>query len=873
MESPKIPKFAHSIFKWYCREDRYEELHGDLEEIFEERLDSHSVRRAKLLYCWDVILCCQSYARKSNSSPTLSQITMFRSHLKIAYRSLITSKGYAAINILGLAVGIAFSCMLFIYINNELGYDSYHSKSDRTYRAVTKDLRSPENVRFYGETTPMVGPTMVADLPEVEQMTRLFKYTGQLVFSLEDQKFQERSWFAADPSLFEVFDFDFIHGDPTTALSEPNTAIFTETAAIQYFGKTDVVGNLLMREHPLKITAVIKDLPVNTHLQFAIVISAVDSNEEWNGYLSSWNNFGAYTYVVLENKESIESFRGKLASFSDQYFPHFKGMMTLDFQPITDIYLESKHIESGVSEKNGQYQYIYIFLSMGLFVLFIACINYINLATAKTAHRAREIGIRKVIGAVRQQLIGQFLTEAFLVSVISMCLGMIIMQVTFPYFNQITGTNFSIDSENVGLFLPPLVSLTVLIALLSGAYPAFYLSKLLPISTLKGDLSIGNSSVLLRKGLVVFQFALTIVMLTSTLIIGQQMNFIDVMDVGFEKDKMVVIDINNGNVRTHFQSMKNELKAIPGVEQVGVSSRVPGEWKSIRRVYIKNNLNSLDSLRSYFMGFDEGMLETFSMQLESGKFFASNAQNDSTKVLINQQTATILGLTEPIGSKIKIRLRDDTIFEPTIIGVLKDFNFQSLHQKIGPLVIGSWNNPIQSIDYFTLKVSGNMADVIASASVVHEKFDKNTPMEHHYLDQQLERLYVAEAKAGMIFQMSAGISIFVACMGIFGLASFTVNNRKKELGIRKVLGADDSSLFLLLSSGFVKQVGLAFLVAAPITYFAMNIWLESFVYRITIGPDVFVYSGLIAILIVFGTISYRTIMAIKSNPTDQLSYE
>ncbi len=874
---PSIPRFPHWFFKWYCRHDRYEEIHGDLEEFFYERATERGLFIAKIYYLFNVIRCFQPYAWKKPKTINNSTITMFNNNFKIAYRSLLRSKAHSAINIIGLAIGIAFSGMLYLYVENELSYDTFHSKSKELYRVVTVDKRNPEKPRYYGIGTPPMGEALKNDYPEVENMTRLFRPYGQVVFKIENQNFQEREWFHSESNFFEIFDFELISGDPKSVLVEPRSIVVTQSAARRYFGNESVIGNLLQTEEdPYVITGVMKDPPQNSHLKFNMLLSIPKSEEGWQQYLNAWDRFGAYTYLQMTRSTSIDGLNFKLDEFKEKYFGPYAETFDIQFQNIEDIYLGSTHIESGSESGHGFISYIYIFSSMGIFILLIACVNYINLATAKAMFRAKEIGVRKVIGANKSNLITQFLTESFLVTFFALVLAFGIMDLSFPYFNKITSTQFDLTIETIGDYLPSLVGLAFMVAIISGSYPAFYLSRLRPIATLKGIDESSKSSSILRKGLVIFQFMLTIVMLVSTLVIGRQLNYIDEKDIGFDKDHLVTIDINNGNVRRQFQTMKNELESIPGVENVGVSSRVPGEWKFLHFTYAQSSSSlteNIDSTRVYHMNFDEGMFRTYGFELLEGSYFSSNSGNDSSKVLINESAVDALGLSEPIGSTIKIRLEDDQQFSTTVIGIVKNFNFQSLHQKIAPLIIGTWNNPMVVIDYFTLRVSGNVSEVLQQANLVHEKFDNRTPMEYNFLDQRLESFYEKEQRAGMIFKMGAGLCIFVACMGLFGLASFTISKRTKELGIRKILGANQSNLFLLLSSSFTKQIMIAFVLASPLAWVIMNNWLEVFEYRISIGVGTFLLSGTIAVLIALITISYRSIKAIRSNPVDSLRYE
>lgn len=801
---------------------------------------------------------------------------MLKNYFKVAFRALNRNRTFTLINILGLVIGISFSCMLYIYVSNELSYDTFHSKSDRIYRIITNDLRDPNNLRQYGVTTPPMGKALVDDFPEVEEMVRLHQYMGQVVFEVNGEKFQERNWFTTDPNFFDVFDFEFVAGDKLIALSEPFSLVITASTKTKYFGTEDAIGKVLEIDgESVTVTGVIKDHPDNSHLQFEFLFSNIRSDDGWNTYLNSWDRFGAYTYIVLNPNASIDDLKAKMPALLEKNLGPYANLFSMDFQSVEDIYLGSGEIEAGTEKAHGQMSYIYIFSSMGIFLLIIACINYINLSTSKALARSKEVGVRKVVGAHKKQLIFQFLTESFLVTFISMFFAIGAMDLLFPYFNQITGKSFDISLYTLQSYGLPLLVITLIIGLISGSYPAFYMAKLRPVSSLKGKGQGDSSAMRLRRGLVIFQFTLTIVMIFSTIVIGKQLNFIQNKDIGFDEERLVVIDINNGNVRRSFQTMKEEYAKVPGVQNVAVSSRVPGEWKRIAEAYVKSQESSavgIDSVRTYFMGFDEDMLSTYGLTMKSGRFFQANGLVDSTTVLLNESAVQALGLTDPLGTALHLE-NDGERFNMTVIGVLKDFNFQSLHQKVAPIVIGSWNNPVQSIDYFSLKITGDVEQAIQGATAVHNRFDEYSPIEYHFLDQQLNMFYEAEQRAGMIFRMGGGLSILVACLGLFGLATYNIERRTKELGIRKVLGASSTNLFVLLSSAFTKQVGIAFIIASPVAYFAMNEWLKGFEYKISLDVWIFLVSGLLAFLIALLTVSYRSIKAAHSSPLNALKQD
>ena len=800
---------------------------------------------------------------------------MIKNYLKTAFRTLFSNKTYALLSILGLVTGISFSCMLYEYVSNELSYDTFHSKADRIYRIVMIDGRDPQQVRRYGVTVPAMGPELANQYPEVEDMVRLHRFVGQIIFTVNGQHFQERNWYTTEANFFRVFDFSFTSGDPATALKEPNSLVITETAAKKYFGNEDPVGEMIETSiGQVKVTGVVEDPPGNSHLKFDLLFSDPGANDRWRKYLESWNDFGAYTYVVLKDRNSVNDLRAKMPALQSARFARFDGAMRVDFQAVTDIYLGSQGIEAGTESTHGQMSEIYIFSSIGIFLLLIACINYINMATSKAMARSREVGVRKAVGARRGQLIAQFLAESLLITFISAIISIFAMDLFFPYFNQITGKTFDITVNNLIDYLPALAVIGIVIGVISGSYPALYLAGLKPVSSLRGRQDNAAGAVGLRKALVTFQFTITIVMIVSTLVIGRQLNFIRTKDIGFDKNRLMVIDINSGDVRQQFQAMKNEYAAIPGVEHVAVSTRVPGEWKDIPELYLRASGSAgtgADSVKTYFMGFDEHMLATYNMTLKAGRYFSSGI-NDSTNVLLNESAVKALSLKHPVGASVMIDI-GSTLVSATVIGVLKDFNFQSLHQKVAPIVIGAWNNPFQVIDYFNLKITGDSRKLIQAVTRVHEKFDHRGPIEYHFLDEQLESFYSAENRASRLFRMGGVLSVFVASLGLFGLASYNIQRRTKELGIRKVLGASGLDLFVLLSSSYAKQVGIAFVIAAPLAWYAMNEWLKVFEYRVPLRAGIFLLAGALTLVIALLTISYRTIRAVRVNPVKSLRQE
>ena len=786
---------------------------------------------------------------------------------------MLRHKLYTCINIIGLTIGITSACLIFMYVNNELSYDSFHEKGDRIYRVVTVD-NSVEPKRYFGQTLQPAGPAIVKDYSEVINQTKIRRPWGHIDINWKGQRISERNWMMGDPAFFQLFDFEFTEGSPETALNAPNQAVITNELAEKYFGNQTALGKVLDFNtlEPVKISGVVNANSDRSHITFDIMLSRNTAFKQWDAYNQSWENDGAYTYVLLDEYNNIEHVESKISEFIDRHLGDNPRKIGLQFQPLKDIYLNSENIEWGISGIKGDFYYIYVFLAIGVFILLIACINYINLATAKSLQRAKEIGLRKVSGAGRSHLIIQFLSESMIITFMAFVFSVGLTDLLMPLFNELSGKSLVFSNELSGRNLQWLFFVAVIIGLVSGSFPAFYLSKLKPADTLKGEVKTSVGNLKLRQFLVIVQFTLSVIMIVSTVVVSHQMDFIKNKKMGFDFDKMLVVDINNRNVRRSSQAMKSEILKVPGVKTVAISSRVPGEWKNIREVFVKGgNLMPDDSVQSFFMGFDEDMLETYDMELISGRNFSGNEGSDSTNVLLNEAAAKVMDWEDPVGQEFQIGRRP---YAFRVIGVVKDFHFQSLHQKITPLIMGYQANPFAYIDYFSVKInSKNVPETIAGIKKIHEKFDESTPMEYHFLENQLANFYKNDLRAERLFTIGAGLTIFIACLGLFGLASYVIQRRTKEIGLRKVLGASVTNLLLLLVKGFASQVVIAFMVATPIAYLLMKKWLGFFTYKISLGAGNFLLAGIITLMIAILTISYRAFKTSNVNPAETLRTE
>jgi len=796
---------------------------------------------------------------------------MLKNYIKIAWRNFWRNKTYSAINIIGLTIGITCSSLLLMLIINEFSFDEFYTNKERIYRIVEQNSQGEETRRF-GMVPPPLGQSLGAQYEEVEQSSRLYKFGGQMVFQHEGEAYQERAYYFADPNIFDVFKLNWIAGDPKTALKNPYAFVIDSDWAMRLFGTTDVLGKVLTSGFPtdFEITGVVEQLPENSHIQYKILVGLPTSEEWYKEFIAGWENYGAYTYLLLADGANSASLEQKIPQLIDANMKE-PAAHKFELQALSDIHFQSAGIEYSSDTNRGQLTYMYVFMAIAFFMLLIACINYMNLATAKSLSRGKEIGVRKVSGASRQQLVGQFLAEAVFFALISLVLSLFLVDLLLPTFNSLTSKNFTVSSATFLNVFGLLCIVSIIVGLLSGSYPALLMSRLRPVSILKGAMQTSSGSVNLRKVLVGIQFTLSIVMIAATLIAYRQLNYMQEVEIGYQNEQMLVVDINNGNVRERFETMKNEFEKSPHIMQAAVSSRVPGEWKTLQEVYAKNS-GAEDSIKMNYIGFDEDMLALYKIKLLAGNGFSGNVKSDSLHVVLNETAVKSLNLRDPIGRLI--RLSDESAQQVKVVGVVKDFNFESLHKKVGPMILGYRSNIFQNIDYFSLKIDpAHTAEALAHAEEVHSQFDTRSSMEYHFLDEQWASFYEDDRRLSNIFAIGGGVTILIACLGLFGLASFTIQQRRKEIGVRKVLGASVASIVALLSADFLKLIVMALVMAIPIAWYAMHGWLSGFAYKIEISWWLFAGAGVLVIGVALLTVSFQSVKAAIMNPVDSLKDE
>lgn len=789
---------------------------------------------------------------------------MLNNYLKIAVRNLRKHKGYSFINIAGLAIGIASSVIVLIYVFNELSYDKFHEKADRIYRiAAIADLGDTDLRHVY--TPAVLSPTLINEYLEIEIITKIANLEDQRI-TYNNQTFKDNKTFAGEPGFFEVFTFPLIKGDPKSALIEPNSVVITQSASEKYFGNEDPVNKMIkIGEDEYKVTGIAKDVPHNSHFDFNFLVSL--ETFDWSKSPDWWSSRYA-TYIVLKEGFDYKKLDEKFPAFVTKYL--FEGKENNSrwgffLQPLTSIYLHS-HIEGGEEfGPSGNAAYVYIFTAIIFFVLIIACINFMNLTTAKSANRAKEVGLRKVVGSVKSQLIKQFLCESVFLSFTALLFAIILVESFLPFFRNLVGGHLYIHYFDNFYVLPGLIGLAFLVGIVSGSYPAFYLSSFMPVSVLKGNLREGARNLILRNGLVVFQFTISIIFIISSVIIYNQMDYIHNRKLGFDKEHVVVIK-NAELLGNNAQVFKDALSGYPDIINVAGSHTLPG-----REFYnwgIKPE--GLPWTRIDFSVCDENFLNTLKMEMVEGRFFSKDYPSDSHAIIINEETVKQFGWDKPVGKTVK--MNNHTL---TVIGVIKDFHYKSLHEKVFRMGLLRLFDARNSNDrYISARIqTENLTETLTKIKETWESFLPAPPLDYSFLDEDFNSLYKHEQKVSKIAAVFSFLTIFIASLGLFGLASFIAEQRTKEIGIRKVLGASIPDIIKLLSKKFLILVSLANIIAWPAAYFIMAKWLENFAYRIDISLYTFVLAGILAIVITILTVSYQAVKAALANPVDSLRYE
>ena len=808
---------------------------------------------------------------------------MLNNYIKTTFRNLIRSKGYTVINILGLAIGLSASILILLFIVNELSYDKFFKDSERIYRIAVKGRMSGDFFDVAVTPAPMA-PALKHTFPEVESAVRLRQWSQQSLFAFEHKMFYEKDVFFADSSFFEIFDFAPALGDLKTALHEPFSAVLTQELAHKYFNDDNPIGKILKvnDDFLFKVTAVIQDIPENTHLKFPLLLSWSSIKKMNDSRMDdNWGSLGFYTYVKLVENSDVQQFElkirtiiiDKLIEQSGEDSSRFENVQ-LEFkpylQPIEEIHLKSNLMAE--LSPNSDISYIYSFSAIAAFILLIACINFMNLTTARSAKRAREVGIRKVHGGFRSQLIAQFIGESVILSFIALVIAIILVELTIPVFSDIIGQNISEDLLINPLMIVSYLILAIVVGFVAGSYPAFYLSSFQPVNVLKRNLNRSSKNPALRNVLVIIQFSISIFLMVGTGIIFNQLNYVKNKKLGFDKEHVMIIQLRNDKLREKSAFLENEFRKLSMVANAASSTSIPGEG-SDGSGFFPEGENTTDPWLIFNTGADYDYIETMGMEIIKGRSFSKEFASDTAGIIINETLLKKLGWGDDcIGKKITPGDPGNK-FSFRVIGVVKDFHFLSLHDKIEPYIIYLSKNNLRSL---SIKIKpGNLNESITQISNKWSEMEPNFPFDYSFLDETFDALYKSEERMGKLFIYFSIIAIFIACLGLFGLASYTAEQRTKEIGIRKTFGATTPSISFLLTRDFTKWILLANIIAWPAAYYFLGLWLENFAFRINITDQwhVFLLSAVISFAVAILTVSLQAIKVAHSNPVDALKYE
>ena len=872
MKKKSPPALASWIlFRLLDEEVRYSAL-GDFEEIFTLKAEQKG-RTAALTYYWmQIIIILPSFIK----TQTGWRIEMIKNYLKIAVRVLRNQRSFSLINIMGLGIGMASCLLILLYVKDELSYDRYHENAGRIYRFVTYLPMRDMTFEWAGAPAP-AARAFKEGLPEIEDAVR-FRTEGQVKVTYGTVSFREDEIAYCDPSLFNVFTFPLVEGDPATALSMPNTLIISESASRKIFGAANAVGQVLkLEDYPdLKITGVFKDIPGNSHFHFDFIVamSSLDESRDL-----TWMRPNFQTYVLLHKGADVRQVEPKLrALIKSKSAPEIKastgksidelyaerGIKDMSYlQPLTAIHLHSGSVRG--FEPNGDIKYVYILSSIALFILIIACVNFTNLSTARSAGRAKEVGLRKVMGSYRIDLVKQFLSESTILSFISLIVGITIVWIVLPAFNQLSGKNLASKDLGSGIMLGAFAGIALLTGLLAGCYPAFVISAFRPVTVLRGRFIASLKAGPFRRGLVIFQFIASIVLVIATLVIFNQLRFIQNKKIGFNKEQVLVVN-NTFALENQIHAFKNEMLKDPNITKATVSAYLPiPSSRLFESVKAGDDTSDKPAPPITIFPVDHDYIDTLEMTITEGRNFAREYQTDRDAAVINQAAVQHFGWDNPLGRTLKFNRKTFNV-----IGVVEDYHFETLRNQIKPVVLylGDSTGRIS----FRIKTE-NIAGTIEALEHKWKEFLPYEPFDYAFFDDKFFSLYQAELMMGKVFGVFSGLAIFVASLGLFGLAAFTAEKKSKEIGIRKVLGATVPQILNMLTREFMILVGISNLIAWPIGYYLMSRWLQGFAYRVSFGFGIFILSGFITVFISVLAISIQTLKAATSDPVKALRYE
>ena len=781
---------------------------------------------------------------------------MFTNYLKIAFRNLKKYKGYTFINILGLSVGMTCTILILLWVRDELSYDHFFPNAERLYRVIDTENYSDIDVPKFSMNPPALAQTLVDEYPEIKDAARL-RTIKSAVVQYGEKRFIEDNLAFVDPSFLKMFSIPFVKGNSNNALSNTSSIILTQRTAEKYFGNENPIGKTIRIDNRLDfmVTGIIKNIPQNSHLKINFLLP-FEVIKNFGYTIEGWNNYAHTTYVLLDKGLDYHVVSKKIANTINKNQKDAK--VTISLQPITDIHLYSQNIW-GIGG-TGDITQVYIFSIIAILILLLACINFINLATARAGNRAKEVGMRKVVGARRKEIIYQFFLESIIYAFAALIISIILIIDLLPVFNSISGKELTFGFQSDLDILLLAIGVALITGIISGSYPAFILSRFNPVKVLKGRLGLGRSNKNFRKPLIIFQFSLTIILIIGTVVVNRQLHFLENKNLGFNKEQVLCIKLQ-GDLQKKLDLLKNQLKENQRVIDVSGVSYPPSGILSSSRINKWDTRESNSEFLSYLLSADFDFAKTMQIKIVEGKYFSLKSDT-AEGCIVNQAAVKAMGIQLPVGKKVE---------DLKIIGVIKDFNFTSLHSQISPLIIYCDPNEIKQL---LVRIKpGDVSQTIKSLETEWNKIAPEFPFDYSFLDEQINKQYKSDIRVGNVINTFSLLALFIACLGMFGLASFTAEQRTKEVGIRKILGASVDSIVFTLIGDFLKWIVLANVIAWPIAWYVINKWLQNFAYRIDISWWMFLLSGGVALLIAILTVSFQAIKAATANPVKSLRYE
>jgi putative ABC transport system permease protein len=875
----KPPRIAEWLLLRFANKGSNSAIIGDFAEEFSERAVSDGAIRARLWYWLLIAVSFPSFIKNI----CYWSFIMFKNYFRVALRNLKRHKGFSFINIAGLAIGIACSVLMAMFVLYELSFDKHHEKYDRIYRVGAQFGTTVDDRGAF--TAPPMAKALMEDFPEIEQAVRFMPWQTTYSIRFAEKRFLEKGLKAADAGLFQIFTIPFIHGDPKTALKEPKTIVITQAIAKKYFGEINPLGKSLRledRKTDFIVTGVVENCPATSHFQFEMIASLSSLRGSFD---RTWRSHRYFTYILLREDTTVSQLEAKLPKFVKKYYgaqifrqtgqtfenylkDHFYGFF---LQPLSEIHWKSSVIDQFSVSRSKVY--IYVFITIAVFILLIACINFMNLSTARFAHRSKEVGMRKVLGSSKKQLVIQFMGESILLSLFALAVALIFIQIILPVFNLLARIQINLNFLEKFYLLPILIGFSLLVGILAGSYPAFFLSSFQPVRTIKGTLGRrANSHMILRRTLVILQFSITFAIFLGTFIIYKQLDYVRKRDLGFDKEQVLVIR-RAYNLGSKGEAFKQELLRYPQIVTISDSESLPGRHFDPNGHTLEGRPKTEEEtiMTTYA---DHEFLDLLDLKLAEGRYFSKEIPTDATSaVVINEAAVKKLGITDPIGKRFHKEFRRTKKGEfVTIIGVLKDIHFMSLHWEILPMLI----RPLSKAEWNLTSIKIRPEHIRETVELVEKTWNKYSggqPFQYSFLDSDFDNLYRYEERTAQILAYFSGLAIFIACLGLFGLVSFAAEQRTKEIGIRKVLGASVSRIIYLLSREVMILVVISACIASPAAFFGMKKWLRNFAYRIDLGLAVFVLTALAILAVALLSVSFRTLKAARENPADTLKYE